>query len=236
MPLFDWNHPENEACGVWLGFLRAPRLYWPLLSAIKKEFPKTESDYKQLGNYVEQYANFITFLSLNRNGTFTDSELIDATCNLPQEGLKYSALALAHTLEGAGEQKDEYWRNRVLPYIKKIWPQSVKRIDPYISENFGRLCIAAEKVFPSALQELKPWLKPVQYPSYLISELNETNLCKLFPADTLEFLNVIIGKDTRMLTEDLENCLDIIKSTKPQLAKDSRFKRLMEFCLRKKTF
>ena len=233
LPLFDWAHSENEAREAWIGFLRSPQLYWPLLSAIKKELLKTASHYKQLGDHARQYANLLTHLSLNRNELFTESELIDATYHLPLEGLQRSSLTLVKAIEGAGEQKDEYWRNRVLPYIKKIWPHDERWIDPTISKNFCDLCLVAENEFPSALQELQAWLKPVSSAGLIIRDLKKTDVCRRFPEDALKFLDVIIDNDVWILTEELKNCLDEIKSAKPPLAEDHRFKKLMKIYQKK---
>ena len=227
LPLFDWAQSENQAREAWVGFLRSSRLHLPLLSAIKKEFLKTASHYNQLGGYAGQYANLLIFLSLNRNELFTDLDLIEATCDLPKEGLQASSLTLVKAIEGAGEQKDEYWRNRILPYIKGIWPKENEQIDSIISKNFGNLCLATENDFPSALQELKPWLKPVPFSDFLIRDLKKTDICRRFPDDALEFLNVISDNESLILTEELKNCLNEIESAKPLLAEDRRFKKLM---------
>lgn len=35
LPLFDWGTSPHEAIAAWQGFLLKPRLYWPLISALK---------------------------------------------------------------------------------------------------------------------------------------------------------------------------------------------------------
>jgi hypothetical protein len=96
-------------------FLWSPRLYRPLLAAFKQPLLDTASHYDQLGDHAKQYADFLTFAALEPADTFTSSELAKATAKLPQDGLQHAAQALARALGGAGEQRVEYWRNRLVP-------------------------------------------------------------------------------------------------------------------------
>ena len=50
---------------------------------------------------------------------------------LPQEGLNLAARALLHALEGSGEQREDYWKNRIQPFlatnlasIGEVFPQT----------------------------------------------------------------------------------------------------------------
>ncbi len=58
LPLFDWTGAPIEAKGVWEGFLWSPRLYQPLLIAIKEPFLTTGRHYAELGEFARQYAAF----------------------------------------------------------------------------------------------------------------------------------------------------------------------------------
>lgn len=233
LPLFDWQKSEREARAAWEGFLWSPRLYRPLLSAIKKPMLQTATHYTQLGKHAEQFAAFLTFAALDPGETFTTKELAHATGALPVEGLQSVAQTLVRALEGAGEQHDEYWRNRVLPYFKSIWPKSVDVITPAISESLARLCVAAREAFPEAFDRFQHWLKPVNHPDYLVDRLLESTLCKQFPAETLAFLNAIIGDDAQWLQQELRQCLEEIQHANVKLAKDTRYCRLSELLRRR---
>ncbi len=236
VPLFDWQHSEIEARSAWAGFLWSPRLYRPLLSVIKEPMLETAEHYENLGReHAEQYADFLTFAALDLGDTFTPEELAATTRRLPQPGLERVAQALTRALEGAGHQRVEYWRNRLVPYFHKIWPKSIDLRTPPISENFARLCVASREAFPEALNELRHWLIPVEYPDFLISRLYEADLCKRFPASALTFLDAIVGQDTQWLPDELRQCLNDIKQTDQQLANDGRFNRLDELIERRGT-
>ena len=78
----------------------------------------TATHYAQLGDHADQYADFLTFAALDFRDVFSAQELAQATHALPTEGLQSAALAVARALDGLGEQRHEYWDNRVRPYLK----------------------------------------------------------------------------------------------------------------------
>ena len=230
LPLFDWQDSEAEAHAAWQGFLGSPRLYRPLMESLKKPFLTTAEHFTQLGEYAVQYASFLTFVALDRGDTFTQRELADATRALPEKGLWHTTYALSRAIEGAGEQRSEYWRNRILPYFESIWPKSKASISPLISKSLVLLCISALEAFPEALKRLKHWLQPLENPDVVICELNKTDLNKRFPNDTLQFLDHIIDENSSLHSDWLLSCLEAIRSANPSLEVDPRFKRLKYRC------
>ena len=232
LPLFDWQRSASEARAAWDGFLWAPRLYRPLMEAIKQPFLATAEHYADLGKHAEQYAALLTFAALEPGDTFSKAELATATRALPPDGLRSAAQTVVRALEGAGDQRGEYWRNRVLPYLKAIWPKSRNVITPAISENLARLCVAAQGVFPEALDELKHWLQPSDHPEFVVHLLHEAKLPQQFPEAALVFLNAVIGDKVQWPPTNLKDCLDAIQLAQPNLSADNRFQRLLEFLQR----
>jgi hypothetical protein len=232
LPLFDWQQSETEARSAWEGFLRSPRLYRPLLIAIKQPMLATSTHYTQLGDYARQYADFLTFAALELGDTFSAQEFAQATSALPPEGLHHAAQALARALEGSGEQRREYWNNRVRPYLKSVWPKSINKISSSIAESLARLCVAADDAFPDALAGLKNWLIPVYYPDYVIRLLHQSNLPQRFPEAALDFMDRIISDSALWPPTDLNECLQAIQKASPNLLKDARYLRLSEYLRR----
>ncbi|SEJ63164.1 SIR2-like domain-containing protein [Azotobacter beijerinckii] len=151
LPLLDWNRSKTEAQAIWEGFLWSPRLYRPLMEAIKPAFLDTVNHYAQLGKHNEQFAAFLTFAALDPGDTFTIAQLATAIRALPADGLRESAQALVRALEGAGDQREDYWKNRVLPFWEKIWPKSNDQALSANAESLARLCIATGGEFQSAM-------------------------------------------------------------------------------------
>ena len=229
LPLFEWERSEAEAGAAWEGFLWSPRLYPPLMEAFKPAFLDTANHYEALGRHDVQYSSLLTFAAMEPGGVFTRRELARATVALSQEGLNNAAETLVRALEGAGEQRVEYWRNRLEPYLRYIWPKTQNMASASIAESFARVCVAAEDAFPAALGVVYRWLEGATYPDRVVHRLYEVKLHERFPEATLKFLDVIIGEEGHWPPRDLEECLRSIRANVPELEEDHRFRRLVEY-------
>jgi hypothetical protein len=232
LALFDWQRSEAEARAAWEGFLWSPRLYRPLMELLKPTFLDTARHYAALGKHDGQYASLLTFAALDPGDTFTATELATATRALPPDGLHESAQALVRALEGAGDQRADYWSNRITPYLHAIWPKTRDNISPAIAESLGHLCVAAQDAFPEALSLLRTWLQPPAHPDYLVHRLHEADLCGNFPEQALDFLNLVIGDQTQWPPSDLGTCLDAIRAVS-DLEADPRLEQLMAYLRRR---
>jgi hypothetical protein len=122
LPLFDWARSSLEAAAAWNGFLWSPRLYRPLLIAFKPQILSTAHHYVDLGEHGRQFAAFLTYAALDPVESYTSAEFQGAISALPQEGLEEVVRALSQALESAGEQQEDYWKNRVQRFWREIWP------------------------------------------------------------------------------------------------------------------
>ena len=225
LPLFDWNSDATEAKAAWEGFLWAPRLYPPLLVAIKPQFLETARHFEELQEHRNQFTAFLTYAALDPVETYTPQDFQTAISNLPLEGLQQVARALAQALEAAGEQREDYWKNRVLPFWQNIWPKSRDLASSNIADSMVRLCLAAGAEFPSALSTVQDWLQPIEHPHYLVGKLEESGLCRRFPSEALRLLDIIIV-DQPWAPEELGKCLSAISGANGSILQDRRFRRL----------
>ena len=220
LPLFGWSNPV-EAKAVWEGFLWSPRLYQPLLIAFKPQFLDSANHYADLGEHRQQFATFLTYAALGPTEGYTVEEFRSAIGALPQEGLEESAQALSQALEGAADQREDFWKNRVQPFWQQIWPKSRELATPRIVESLMRLAIAARNEFPAAWDAVKDWVQPIQYPNSVVCLLAESGLCRQFPEQALQFLNALIDNQP-WAPESLGQCLEEIKQAKPCLEQKNR--------------
>lgn len=232
LPLLDWTANRMEAKAVWEGFLWSPRLYRPLLLAFKPQFLDTARHYGDLGEHSQQFAAFLTYAALGPVDGYTAEEWCAAIATLPQEGLQESAQALVQALEGAADQREEYWKNRIRPFWQEIWPKSRDLATPGISESLAQLCIAAGLEFPAALTAVLDWLRPIEHPNYVVHRLHESGLCGRFPVQTLRLLAAIVS-DQPWGAAELGQCLDLMMHASPELAHDSAYQRLHEYARRR---
>ncbi|PWV74533.1 anti-phage defense-associated sirtuin Dsr1 [Halomonas sp. A11-A] len=227
LPLFSWGN-LTEAKAVWEGFLWSPRLYQPLLIEIKQQLLDSANHYTDLGEHRQQFAAFLTYVALGPAEGYTVDEFRAAIGSLPQEGLEKCAQALSQALKGAGEQREDYWKNRAQPFWQKIWPKSRDLATPRIAESLARLVIAARGEFPAALAAVFDWLQPIEHPHYVVRQLHGSGLCSRFPNDALLLLNVLISEQ-QWAPRELGQCLDEIAQAGPQLARDAQYQRLYEY-------
>ncbi len=227
LPLFDWIHPV-EAKAAWEGFLWSPRLYQPLLTAFKSQLLDSSNHYADLGEHRQQFARFLTYAALGPTEGYTTAEFRSAISALPQEGLEESAQTLSQALEGAADQREEYWRNRAQPFWQQIWPKSRELATSRIAGPLIRLVIAARGELPAALAAVRDWLQPIEHPNYAVRLLHKSGLCSRYPADALSLLNAVIA-DQQWAPQELGRCLDQIEQAAPNLAQDARFLRIQNY-------
>ena len=226
LPLFDWTGNPGEARVLWEGFLWSPRLYHPLLIAFKSQFLETAGHYAELGEHNGQFASFLTYAALESFDGYTAEDFRKAIQTLPVRGLQQVAQALSRALEGAGEQREEYWKNRIQPFWQHIWPKSRDFMTNGISESLVRLSLAAGTEFPSVLAVLQHWFKLIEYPYDVVYQLKESGLCDQFPEEALCLLNIVIDAPLMGL-DDLGPCLQAIAKVSPALKTDFRYQRLI---------
>jgi hypothetical protein len=231
LQLFDWTRDPIEAKGVWEGFLWSPRLYQPLLIALKEPFLATATHYEELGEHGSQFAAFLTYAALVPLDGYKTKDFQAAIGSLPQEGLNEVARALVQALEAAGEKREEYWRNRIQPFWHDIWPKSRDLASNSIAESLALLAIAAQEEFRTALSTVIDWLRPLEYPDFVVHRVHESTLAKRFPEDVLRLLDAVID-DQPLAPRELGECLNAISRASPDLLQDRRFQRLAEYARR----
>ena len=228
LPLFDWTRDLVEAKAAWEGFLWSPRLYRPLLNAFKPQFLATALHYDKLGEHRSQFAAIITHAALESVDGYSSEDFQIAIGALPQDGLNQVARVLQQALESSGEQREDYWKNRVKPFWHLVWPKSRSLESNSIGESLARLCVVAGNEFPNAVSEVVDWLRPIEHPHFVVCKLHELGLCGRFPDEALKILNAIL-KDQLWPPRELGQCLDAIVQAVPNSAQDYRYKRLVEY-------
>ena len=232
LPLLDWKANPIEARAVWEGFLWSPRLYGPLLIAFKTQFLETAHHYSQLGEHGRNFTAFLTYAALDPIDNYTQQDFKGAIGALPTKGLQESAQALVQALEGAGEQREENWKNRIHPFWQQVWPKSRQLATVGIAEPLARLAIAARKEFPSALLAVLDWLQPIEHLHHVVRLLHDSDISSEFPEDALRLLNAIVNNQV-WAPQELAQCLNAISLTSPVLKNDNRFQRLTDYARRR---
>lgn len=232
LPLFDWSLSSVEAKGAWEGFLWSPRLYLPLLIAFKSQFLSTAHHYGDLGEHGRQFAAFLTYAALDPLDGYASADFQTAVGAIPREGLQEVARTLSQALESAGNQREDYWKNRVQLFWQRVWPKSRDLASNNIAESLALLCIAAGGEFPSALTAIMGWLQPIEQPHYVVHQLHASGLCARFPDAALRLLDAILI-DQPWTPGELAQCLEVMTEAMPALRADRRYQRLTEYARRR---
>ena len=159
-------------------------------------------------------------------------ELRDAWAALPQAGLEESAQALVDALEGADKQREEYWANRIQPFLHNIWPKSRDLASKGISKRLARVSIAAQDAFPEALDAVANLLQPIEHPDYIVNLLHESKLDERFPDEALSLLDPVVRDQGSPPPSEVTECLNSISRAEPALSQDPRYRRLDEYLRR----
>jgi SIR2-like protein len=229
LPYFDWEQSPDMAPGMWMSFLRSPRLYWPLLDEMKEAFFTTPQHFNKLGDtYRKQYLSFLTYGAMEPGGSFSQQEFRNAINALPVDALANIANTLFRALQGAGDQRIEYFHNRIAPFYYKLWPKTQEANTPAVSKAFALLCAVAGDAFPDVLKMLKNWLQPVGDTSLVIHLMYEADFVSGYAVEALDFLSRIIDENDQWLSEDLKKLLQSIQVADPDVGQDAKFQRLVE--------
>ncbi len=240
LPFFDWNKP-SEAQLVWQGYLASESCNPSLLDDIEAFFLKTAKHYGLLSDWKEIYIELLILYSMESPHIFNENNLKEAFNNLPERGLHDTLAQLKRKLENKGDKHIEYWDNRIKPFFEKYWPQNKEYITPEIAMEIGQLYISSEKKFSKAFQLLERFFTEkycVQLFDHRIYRLSEKNIkiCDDFPKEALEFLNIIIPKNSNVYGRKLKVCLDRIETAYPELPDNTtlstKFSRLRKLLLK----
>ncbi len=229
LPLFDWKRSAEEALRAWMGFLRNPRWLLSLMELLKADFLEAAQHYQDLGKYSHQFAILLHHVLFRSEKYFSVNEQRVTLSKLPNTGLETMAILMAQKFSAIEENGDGYWNHRIKPIFQNVWPKSNEKLTPQLSCHLARLCVETNAAFPDALDILKNWFQPGEYPSAIIQKIIEVGLASRYPAETLDFLDRIIDTKGSWCFDDLEKCLKTISDSHNGLEQDDRFRALKEF-------
>jgi hypothetical protein len=133
------------------------------------------------------------------------------------------ANTLFRSLQGAGENKTEYFENRICPFFEKLWPKNAASKTQEVSMSFALLCSVSGSALPAALGLLRDWLQPIEDINLVTHLLLQDGSAREFPSETLAFLSIIVNEQAQWLSEDLKELLLVIREELPDLLIDAGF-------------
>jgi hypothetical protein len=129
------------------------------------------------------------------------------------------------------DRADVLWRDRVKPWLRRVWPHELSYRSSSLSDRFATLAAATNEEFPDAVAFLSPFL--LKSDTLLAQRrLRETSHPDRHPAETLQLLNAVLDFGTFWIHEDVRDILDRIAGAQPVLQEDPIFRRFTERLLR----
>ncbi|MDE0040040.1 MAG: SIR2 family protein [Gammaproteobacteria bacterium] len=226
LPMFDWNPSARDACLAWRGFLAAPRFHEEFLNLVRESFVTAARHYDDLGSQGTQYASLLAYAGLRLRLGWSTS-LREAMEEMPDAGLQQMLSTLGRALE-ADERREDYFQNRVLPFLRRLWPKTTDKLTPGIAAGFARLCLVAEDAFPEVFRAVRGYLSGAgqRAPGYVVRSFIEKGYAGRFPEEALEFLHLVLEGASGVLPEDLRACLRAMGRAQPELGNAASFKAL----------
>lgn len=227
IPVFEWDADVTKAAAMWDSFLHAPRIYLPLLALLKSPFLEVPDHIRDLTEQcLKQYTRFLTYIALGETSVFSSKELKEAFFKLPTEYLNTVAETLFQALQGAGEQQEEYLKNRVIPFVQNFWPSNPEVRNPEVFRYFAQMAAVSRNGFEEGFACFRDYLGQTTDFSYLLNLLQDGGLAANYPGEILAILNATIPEDVPYLYGDLGQLLSIIQNANPALSDDPGFIRL----------
>jgi hypothetical protein len=121
---------------------------------------------------------------------------------------------------------DRLWRERVAPWLKRVWPRDRNLIETRTSKAFALLAIATEDAFVDAVAMLRPFMGKTQDWGYAIGNLRTSAHPNRWPRSSLDLIDSLVTLQGSLFADDLRAVLDRIAAAEPNLRRDATFRSL----------
>ena len=231
IPWFRVDHHRSEP--AWSGILWNPwQRVQRVFGAIKPSFLALPTGMYTRASKEEtkQYCCWIVSASLlagDDGPGLSFNEARQCLRRIKPEGRQHAIWFLAQV--GAGN--DDGWRELVIPFIRKAWPNEHKYQTGETTEAWLSLLEDTEDSFPKVLAAVRDHLRPVNsrrpvlYPFYREAGANEPLPTK-FPRETLDLLDRVTPSSSWDVPYWLADVLGLLVKAEPALIGDPRYTRL----------
>jgi len=237
LPLFDWQ-ASKQAGAVWVGYLHNSRIDIELLAILKPFLFQAlghRDTLEQQSHVKKHLLRLIGFSGIGLPQVFTKADSRRALRLLAPEELSDVVSAIETMFrDAADEDKERLWRNRIQPWIERAWPKDKAMQSPKLTEAWVEALTQMGGAYPLAVTTLSVdmnLLAPID-PSATLSYMEESELLRLFPAETLLLLDAIFPEQPQWWTaHSLRRALLEVVSKQPDLKQTTRFKRINDLLL-----
>lgn len=229
LPLFRWGE-SSEARGHWWGFLRNPQFTPELWELLKPDFLETLRHRTELGEEpAKAAAEVLAGICLQGKDLINFEEARRLLAEFDTDQLSRVAWWLWRQVDGAAEQRAEFWRNTAEPWFKSCWPRDLKKKDASIASMLAYTALASGDAFQEAVDTILPALVPIGEVWQFAHQVGSQP--EVFPRSTLALLARVVDTSTRDAAERLSNLLNRLERADSSIENDHDFSRLRDYCL-----
>jgi hypothetical protein len=132
------------------------------------------------------------------------------------------------SLEGWSTAANGRWRERVIPFLKNVWPKQRALRTPRISARLADFALTNGDLMPAIVEVILPWLVPVRGGHLRTLSLKADagdHPARLYPKATLDLLWAVLGEDPHQWPYKIEDVIGILAEA-PEIAADARLSEL----------
>ena len=131
-------------------------------------------------------------------------------------------------LEQWFSNEDRRWRDRILPFLRRVWPKQRALRNPNVTARLTDLAISSGDLMPEIVKALLPRLVPLRGPTlhtFARDSEAEDHPARRYPRSTLDLLMTILAEDPGQWPYGTEDVLQALAEA-PETAADPRLSEL----------
>jgi hypothetical protein len=178
IPYLDWNRSEDEAVALWRAYAWQPRISAELWVAISshlldaftpERLARLDSDGARLGVLltvvgIELPEMAMPIARVRAAILAMDSRGRAESLSWIWRLLEASKQEASPSHEGGPDTRADWlWKERVRPWLLRVWPRRREAIDQETSDQFALIAIITDHRFAEAVETLLPFIGPVHY-------------------------------------------------------------------------
>jgi hypothetical protein len=231
LPLFDWEHSEWVVY-LWQGYLWNARISADLANELKEGLVESVKNADKIGDQVaKRLFQLIASICLEYPDLYKAQEQHDVLVAMKSEGLVHIAELFWLTLKDDPESADNYWRNRIRPFMKRAWPKAATFISDKASKFLSLMVIELNESFSEGVNSVMPLLRPFDDISFLLHRLKDKQLPDIQSRQVLRLLSAVFVPMDRYPSPDFRNVLNRLVHGDTGIAEERDYKSMNDYLL-----
>ncbi|TYB83106.1 hypothetical protein [Maritimibacter fusiformis] len=235
---FDWSD-ETESFALWQGYGWNARIDPQLWAAIKPSFLDlfTPERLERFGSFRRNMAQLLMLVGIEFGIQELPRDRVRDAIRSMSAGMRSDAVAwIADYLKqsgepvegedriGAGPRSDALWRDRVGPWLKRVWPADPEICSGDLSEQFAVAATATDAEFSEAVKQISPYL--VRSNAFLLlHELAASDHPDQHPKSTMVLIDRLMAPEFHWGGEPFREILERVVASEPALEEDVVYRR-----------